>query len=77
MSLQLYKVIHLSGVAMMLFALGGLCFHALGGGCLRSHLAVVESPTASPLKEGEPGFIKGRHDLVWKEVFEDGPRPSN
>ena len=32
MSLQLYKVIHLTGIAMMLFALGGLCFHALGGG---------------------------------------------
>lgn len=46
-------------------------------GKLHPHLAVVESPTASPLKEGEPGFIKGRHDLVWKEVFEDGPRPSN
>ena len=32
MTAEVYKVIHITGVATMLFALGGLCFHALGGG---------------------------------------------
>lgn len=32
MSLEVYKIIHILGVALIMFGLGGLTFHALGGG---------------------------------------------
>jgi hypothetical protein len=32
MSVEVYKVIHLIGLALIMFGLGGLTFHALGGG---------------------------------------------
>ncbi|MGC6416802.1 MAG: hypothetical protein ACON3Z_06780 [Bradymonadia bacterium] len=32
MSYQIYKIIHVVGLAMIMLGLGGLMFHALGGG---------------------------------------------